>query len=67
MGTSTAGIAHAALAAHIQDLPAGYVEELRQNSRRTARIEGKTEAGAESGESGGPHFHRGSAVELPGL
>jgi orotate phosphoribosyltransferase len=45
MGTSTAGIAHAALAAHILDLPAGYVRSSAKTHGRTARIEGKTEAG----------------------
>jgi len=45
MGTSTAGIAHAALAGYILDLPAGYVRSSAKDHGRTNIIEGKTEAG----------------------
>ena len=40
MGTSTAGIAHAALAAQILDLPMGYVRGENKSHGRTNRIDG---------------------------
>lgn len=40
-GTSTAGIAHAALAAHILGLPMGYVRSGAKDHGRANRIEGK--------------------------
>ena len=46
MGTSTAGIAHAALTAQILDLPMGYVRGENKTHGRTNRIEGRLEAGA---------------------
>ncbi len=45
MGTSTAGIAHAAIAAHILDIPMGYVRGSAKDHGRNNRIEGKLEAG----------------------
>ena len=45
MGTSTAGIAHAAIAAHIMGLPMGYVRSGAKDHGRQNRIEGKLEAG----------------------
>ena len=45
MGTSTAGIAHAAIAAHIKGLPMGYVRSGAKDHGRNNRIEGKLEAG----------------------
>ncbi len=45
MGTSTAGIAHAAITAHILDLPMGYVRSGNKDHGRGNRIEGKLEAG----------------------
>ncbi|MBQ0122307.1 MAG: orotate phosphoribosyltransferase [Bacteroidales bacterium] len=45
MGTSTAGIAHAALTAAILDLPMGYVRSEAKSHGRTNRIEGKMEPG----------------------
>lgn len=45
MGTSTAGIAHAAIAATILDLPMGYVRGEAKTHGRTNRIEGKMEKG----------------------
>ena len=45
MGTSTAGIAHAAITAHILDLPMGYVRSGAKDHGRQNRIEGKLEAG----------------------
>ena len=45
MGTSTAGIAHAAIAAHILNLPMGYVRGGAKDHGRQNRIEGKVEAG----------------------
>lgn len=45
MGTSTAGIAHAAIAAHILDKPMGYVRGSAKDHGRQNRIEGKLEPG----------------------
>lgn len=45
MGTSTAGIAHAAMVATILDLPMGYVRSGAKNHGRTNQIEGKLEKG----------------------
>ena len=45
MGTSTAGIAHAAIVATILNLPMGYVRSGAKDHGRTNRIEGKLEAG----------------------
>ena len=44
-GTSTAGIAHAAIAAHLLSLPMGYVRGGAKDHGRQNRIEGKLEAG----------------------
>jgi len=41
MGTSTAGIAHAAITAHLLGLPMGYVRGSAKDHGRTNRIEGK--------------------------
>lgn len=41
MGTSTAGIAHAAIAAHILGLPMGYVRGVAKDHGRGNRIEGR--------------------------
>ena len=41
MGTSTAGIAHAAITAHLMGLPAGYVRSGNKDHGRQNRIEGK--------------------------
>jgi len=45
MGTSTAGIAHAAITAHILDMPMGYVRSGNKDHGRQNRIEGKLEEG----------------------
>ncbi len=45
MGTSTAGIAHAAIAAWILDMPMGYVRGSAKDHGRNNRIEGKLEPG----------------------
>ena len=45
MGTSTAGIAHAAITAHLMDLPMGYVRSGNKDHGRQNRIEGKLEPG----------------------
>ena len=45
MGTSTAGIAHAAITATILDLPMGYVRSGQKDHGRGNRIEGKLEKG----------------------
>ena len=39
MGTSTAGIAHAAITAHLLGLPMGYVRSEAKNHGRGSRIE----------------------------
>lgn len=41
MGTSTAGIAHAAIVGHIMNLPMGYVRGSKKDHGRTNQIEGK--------------------------
>ena len=46
MGTSTAGIAHAAITATILGLPMGYVRGEAKSHGRTNRIEGRLEPGA---------------------
>ena len=46
MGTSTAGIAHAAIAADIMNLPMGYVRGSAKDHGRGNRIEGRLEKGA---------------------
>ena len=45
MGTSTAGIAHAAITAHLLSLPMGYVRGSAKDHGRQNRIEGRLEAG----------------------
>ena len=45
MGTSTAGIAHAAIVAHMMHLPMGYVRGGNTDHGRQNRIEGKLEKG----------------------
>ena len=45
MGTSTAGIAHAAITAHLMGLPMGYVRSGAKDHGRQNQIEGKLEAG----------------------
>ena len=46
MGTSTAGIAHAAIAADILDMPMGYVRGSAKDHGRGNRIEGRLDKGA---------------------
>ena len=41
MGTSTAGIAHAAIVGHLMGLPMGYVRSGNKDHGRQNRIEGK--------------------------
>jgi len=45
MGTSTAGIAHAAITAHLLGLPMGYVRSGAKDHGRENRIEGRLEPG----------------------
>ncbi len=45
MGTSTGGIAHAALAANLLGMPMGYVRGKAKDHGRTNQIEGKLEKG----------------------
>ena len=44
-GTSTAGIAHAAIAAHILNMPMGYVRGSSKDHGRNNQIEGRLEPG----------------------
>ena len=46
MGTSTAGIAHAAIVGHLMGLPMGYVRSGNKDHGRQTRIEGRLEPGA---------------------
>jgi len=46
MGTSTAGIAHAAIAGHILGMPMGYVRSGAKDHGRQNRIEGKLDKGS---------------------
>lgn len=45
MGTSTAGIAHAAITGHLLNLPMGYVRSGAKDHGRQNRIEGRLEKG----------------------
>ena len=45
MGTSTAGIAHAAIVGHILNMPMGYVRSSNKSHGRTNRIEGALNEG----------------------
>ncbi|NMD37833.1 MAG: orotate phosphoribosyltransferase [Christensenellaceae bacterium] len=45
MGTSTAGIAHAAITGHIMNLPVGYVRASSKDHGRNNKIEGKLNKG----------------------
>lgn len=45
MGTSTAGIAHAGIAAHLLGMPMGYVRSGNKDHGRQNQIEGKLEKG----------------------
>lgn len=45
MGTSTAGIAHAAIVAHLMELPMGYVRGGAKDHGRGNQIEGRLEKG----------------------
>ena len=45
MGTATAGIAHAAIAAHLMGLPLGYVRSGSKDHGRKNQIEGRLEKG----------------------
>lgn len=45
MGTSTAGIAHAAIAAYILDMPMGYVRGSAKDHGRNNKIEGRLNPG----------------------
>lgn len=45
MGTSTAGIAHAAITGHLMNMPMGYVRGSKKDHGRTNQIEGRLEPG----------------------
>lgn len=46
MGTSTAGIAHAAIVGHLLNMPMGYVRSGNKDHGRQNRIEGRLEKGS---------------------
>ncbi len=48
MGTSTAGIAHAAITAHLLGLPMGYVRAGNKDHGRQNRIEGRLDPGTKA-------------------
>ena len=71
MGTSTAGIAHAAITGHILGLPMGYVRSGSKDHGRQNRIEGRLEPGqkvvvVEDLISTGGELHRGGGSPAPG-
>ena len=64
MGTSTAGIAHAAIAAWILDKPMGYVRGGNKDHGRGNRIEGKLEPGQTVGVIEDLISTAGSCIEV---
>ncbi len=64
MGTSTAGIAHAAICAQIMGLPMGYVRSSNKDHGRTNRIEGKLEKGQKTVVVEDLISTAGSAIEV---
>ena len=64
MGTSTAGIAHAAITAHIMGLPMGYVRSGAKDHGRQNQIEGKLEAGQKVVVVGDLISTGGSVIEV---
>ena len=58
MGTATAGIAHAAIAAHLLGLPMGYVRSGNKDHGRKNRIEGQSGPRREGRGHRGSHLHR---------
>ena len=64
MGTSTAGIAHAAIAAHILGMPMGYVRGGAKDHGRQNRIEGKLEAGEKTVVIEDPISTGGSVIDV---
>lgn len=64
MGTSTAGIAHAAITAHIMGLPMGYVRSGAKDHGRNNRIEGRLEPGQKTVVVEDLISTGGSAVEV---
>ena len=63
MGTATAGIAHAAIAAHILGLPMGYVRSGNKDHGRQNRIEGRLVPGEKVVVVEDPISTGGSALE----
>ena len=64
MGTSTAGIAHAAITAHIMGLPMGYVRSGAKDHGRNNRIEGRLKPGQKTVVVEDLISTGGSAVEV---
>ena len=64
MGTSTAGIAHAAITAHLLELPMGYVRSSAKEHGLGNRIEGRLEKGQKTVVIEDTISTGGSAVEV---
>lgn len=64
MGTSTAGIAHGAITAHMLDMPMGYVRSGAKDHGRGNRIEGRLEKGQKAVVVEDLISTAGSAVEV---
>lgn len=73
MGTATAGIAHAAIAAHLLHLPMGYVRSSNKDHGRQNKIEGRIKAGQKTViiedliSTGGSVMQSVSALEEAGV
>ena len=67
MGTSTAGIAHAAITAHLLGLPMGYVRAGAKNHGRKNQIEGRLEPGQKVVVVEDLISTGGSAIETVGI
>ena len=64
MGTSTAGIAHAAIAGHILGMPMGYVRSGAKDHGRQNKIEGRLEKGEKAVVVEDLISTAGSAIEV---
>ena len=67
MGTSTAGIAHAAITAHLLGLPMGYVRSGAKDHGRKNQIEGRLEPGQKVVVVEDLISTGGSAIETVGI
>ena len=67
MGTSTAGIAHAAITGHIMNLPMGYVRSGSKDHGRQNQIEGRLDRPLGVGVGGGCFYSLPRDLRGPGL